>query len=250
MSVNYLFTWVLIFLRAVGIVVLLPQMAGRSPPIIVRLGLAMALATLLVGVVPLAPLPASDWALAVAAGGEVLLGLAFGFVSQMLFSAVELAGRIASSEVGLSGSPGMSTPEMSSEPMAAFLSSFAMILFFLFGGHLLVLSAFARSFVLAPPGHPAFNVDAGNLMIGYTARIIELGVRMSAPFIALNFLVNLAFAALGRAVPRLSVFVLSMPVRGLAGLALLSGAGGLLARYLYGEVSDLPVRLLQLLPPR
>jgi flagellar biosynthesis protein FliR len=249
MSANYLFTWVLIFLRAVGIVMLLPQMSGRPPPIMVRLGLAMALASLLVGVVPAAPLPAGDWPLIIAAGGEVLLGLAMGFVGQMLFSAVELAGRIASSEVGMSGSPGMNSPDMASEPMAAFLSSFAIVLFFLFGGHLMVLSAFARSFTLAPPGHPAFNAGAGNLMIDATARIIELGVRMAAPFIALNFLVNLAFAALGRAVPRLSVFILSAPVRGLAGLGLLSGAGGLLARYFYAEVSDLPVKLLQLLPP-
>jgi flagellar biosynthetic protein FliR len=249
MSGNLLFTWVFIFLRSVGVVILLPQMSGRALPVTVRLGLAMALATLLVGIVPAVPLPAGDWPLILAAGGEVLLGLAFGFVGQMLFSAVELAGRISSSEVGMSGSPGMSAPDMASEPMAAFLSSFAVVLFFLFGGHLMVISAFARSFVLAPPGHPAFNPGAGNLMIDATARLIELGVRMSAPFIAMNFLVNLAFSALGRAVPRMSVFVLSAPVRGLAGLGLLSGAGGLLARYFYGEVSNLPFRLLQLLPP-
>ena len=165
MSVNYLFTWVLIFLRAVGIVVLLPQMAGRSAsdhgPARAGDGPGDAPG----GRRPAGAAAGGDWALAGAGGGEVLLGLAFGFVSQMLFSAVELAGRIASSEVGLSGAPGMSTPEMSSEPMASFLSSFAMVLFFLFGGHLLVLSAFARSFALAPPGHPALSLEAGNLMI-------------------------------------------------------------------------------------
>jgi flagellar biosynthesis protein FliR len=246
MSTNYLFTWILVFLRSLGIVILLPQMAGRSPPAIVRTGLGMILATLVVGVIPLATLPLTTSSLLFTAGAEVLLGLAFGYISRMLFSAVDLAARISSSEVGLSGSPGLNTPDMASEPLSSFISSFAFILFFLFGGHLMVISALVRSFEIAPAGHAQFSAGSVTLIINETARVVELGARMGAPFIALNFLVNLAFAALGRAVPRLSVFVLSMPIRGLVGFTLLGGAGGLLARYMYAEVTKLPYDILQL----
>jgi flagellar biosynthetic protein FliR len=250
MTVGYLMTWLMVFLRGVGIVLLLPQLAGHSAPIMVRLGLAMCLATILVGILPPASIPADYWQLIFSSAGEVVLGLALGFVGQMAFAAVELAGRIISSEVGLSAAPGFSPTDLASAPLSSFMSAFAVVLFFLFDGHLAVLGAFARSFALAPPGHPMVNSGAAELVLGETSHVIELGLRIAAPFIALNFLITLAFSVLGRAVPRMNVFIMSASVRAVAGLALLSGAGALIARYLYIEFDQLPYKLLQLLPAR
>jgi flagellar biosynthetic protein FliR len=45
----------------------------------------------------------------------------------------------------------------------------------------------------------------------------------------------------------MSVFILSMSVKVIAGLGLLAGAGGLIGRYLYTEFNQVPARLMQLL---
>src|ERR1700709_2046362 len=136
MSFDYLLTWMMVLLRSVGIVMLLPTLAGRPLPVPVRVALSMCLATLVAGVVPPASLPVGQWDLAYAAAGEVILGIAMGFIGRLTFTAVEMAGRIMTSEIGLVASPGMGVPEPSSEPLAAFLSVFAGLMFFLLGGHL------------------------------------------------------------------------------------------------------------------
>ncbi len=248
MSVDYLFAWMMVMFRSIGIILQLPVLAGRPIPIPVRLAIGACLATLIAGIVPAVPMPVALVGLASAAAMEIMLGLALGFVARLAFAAVEMAGRIISTEIGIMASPGMGAPEPTSEPLATLLSTFAVLMFFLCGAHHGVITAFTRSFHMAAAGNAAFDGAVADTLIRATAHVIELGLRISAPFIAMNFLVTLAFSVLGRAVPKMNVFIVSFSARALVGFALLSGAGGLIARYLYIELGDTPLRMLQLLP--
>lgn len=246
MPTDLLFAWMMVFLRGLGLILLLPTLGSRPLPVTMRVAIAGLLAVLLYGIVPrAAALPEHNGGLIVVALGEVFLGLVFGFVGRLVFAAVDVAGRVLTQSIGLMAAPGIDAPTPASEPIAAFLSTFAGLLFFLFGGHLGAMAAFARSFDFAAAGAPAFSEFAIEHMVRATGEVIELGFRMAAPFIAMDFLINLSFSVLGRAVPRMNVFIMSYPLRAMIGILLLAGSGGLFARYLWPEFQDMPVQILQ-----
>lgn len=246
MPLDLLFTWLMVFLRGLGIVLLLPTLGSKPLPTTVRVGLSVMLATLLYGLVPTAAaLPQSNASLFIIAAGEVILGLVLGFVGRLVFAAVDMAGRMITQEIGLSAAPGMDAPTPSTEPLAAFLSTFAGMMFFVLGGHIGALSAFSRSFEFAAAGAPAFSRMSVEHLIAGTGHVIELGFRIAAPFMAMNFLINLAFSVLGRAVPKMNVFYITYPIKTTVGFMLLASSGALVARYLAPEFADMPFKLLE-----
>lgn len=249
MPVELVFAWFMIMIRGAAFLLLLPGLTGATLPPMVRMALAVGIATLVAPLVPAgAAVPSTIPLLVAAIAGEVVLGTMMGFVGRMAFYAVEMAGRIISTEIGLTATPGVDSPTASSEPLPAFLFRFAVLLYFLCGGHLLAVAAFARSLQHAPPGLALTHGVSTEQLIDATGSTIAAGVQLAAPFIAINFLVTLAFGLLGRTVSKINVFMLSLSARLLIGLTFLSGAGVLIARYLLVRFDRVPFDMLHLLP--
>jgi len=108
-----------------------------------------------------------------------------------------------------------------------------------------VLSSFARSFEISPLGSYRISGAVVERLIRTSADILVVGLRIAAPFIALSFVTNLAFALMGRAVPRMNVFVESISLRLWAGLLLLSGSGALVWRNLDPHWQGVPWTMLE-----
>jgi flagellar biosynthetic protein FliR len=74
-----------------------------------------------------------------------------------------------------------------------------------------------------------------NPIVGFVnevSHVFVLGTLIAAPFIALNFLINVSFAVLGKAVPKMNVFMTSFAIRILSGFVLLVSSILLITSYI------------------
>jgi flagellar biosynthetic protein FliR len=211
----------LVMLRCTGLVFTAPIFGHHSIPTMVKIGLA---ATLAIALVKTAGATAGTMPLLMAAPVELIIGVSLGFVLSLGFSAVELAGKVISIQLGLSlGSVFSPTQEEASTAIDPFFSVFAGLLFLALGLHLAVVQALANSFAVYPVG-AGFPGDLALTGARTIAIAMELGVRVALPIALVLLLVELAVALLARAIPQINVFILGLPLKMYVGLAILAMA--------------------------
>jgi len=88
-------TFILVFGRAGGLIVSAPFWGSQVIPVLVRVWIAMLLAIATYPLVRVVSLPGGITLLSLlmALGGEILLGLVLGWMAQLLFAAMRLAGQ-------------------------------------------------------------------------------------------------------------------------------------------------------------
>ncbi len=214
-------TLFLVLLRCTGFVVAAPLLGHRAVPGPVKAGLAAVLAVGLARTASIAPSPVPFW---LAVPFELVVGLALGFVVGLGFHAVESVGRLVSLQLGLSLAPVLDPVRGDTgsalDPLFAILAG---LLFYALDLHLAMLAALGASFEHLPLGG-SWPGGIGQAAAGLTAVALELGGRIALP-IALVFLIaELAVALVARAIPQVNVFFLGLPLKLLAGLAVLVAA--------------------------
>ena len=224
---------ILVFLRTGACFLGIPLFAGEMVPVRVRVGFGLLLALLLSEFAPAdLELAGHFLGLILLAMNEICIGLMMAIVIRMIFFALEFAGYVISYEIGLMASSSVNPLLGSSDStITSLLYYFGLLLFFVTGIHYDVLRALAGSFEAMPVGKFLTSTNPVDEFVRDTTQIFIIGTLMAAPFIALNFLVNISFAVLGKAVPKMNVFLTSFAVRILCGLMLLVSCTLLITAY-------------------
>jgi flagellar biosynthetic protein FliR len=211
-----------ISVRLSGLMLFAPFLGSVVIPARIKAGLVFLLTVLLYPMLSrsLTPLPFGEWPLLVFR--ELLLGVAFGIATSIVFEAVQMAGQILSIQMGYSLVNILDpTTQVDTTVMAMFHQSLAMLIFLRLDVHLWLLRAIGNSFTYLPPGTAQLTRPFTMSLVGSGASILLVGVQIAAPVLSATLLTDIVLGLLGKSSPQLPLMMLGPAVKSLLGLAIL-----------------------------
>lgn len=241
-----LYNWLFVFLRVGAFLLVLPFFSVVNFPVTMRVAMS-ALMALLVG--PMLPHFAAAklnfFSLFGLMFQEVSVGLLLGYVSRVIFYAVDLAGNVVSMEMGLNMAAMMNPFERTNtQAPGMILFLLASVTMLTLDLHHWILMGFERTYSVLPIGGAHLNGVLFETIVAQTARIFMIALQIAAPMIAVSFVVTLVFAILSRAVPQMNVFAESFGFRVIAGLIVFGFTLQLTAIHVMNYLRRLPDDLL------
>jgi flagellar biosynthetic protein FliR len=153
---------------------------------------------------------------------QVLIGIAMGFILQMVFAAFIIAGQSIAMAMGL-GFASMIDPQngMQVPVISQIFLIMATLVFLALNGHLVFIEVLAKSFENMPIGPFSPSKEALWQLVIWGTDMFAGGVLIALPAVAALLLVNLAFGVTSRAAPQLNIFAVGFPVMIMVGMAFL-----------------------------
>jgi len=239
------------FLRIGACLMVAPIFGARFVPARTRLILAGAIALL---VAPMIVLPAGITAFSgagiVITANEVLIGLAMGFILQVIFDSLAMGGQLLSNSMGLSFAFNVDPMRGASTPV---LGQFYMLLvtltFLALNGHLALVQTLVDGFGTLPVGGSGLGQDGLWMVVSWGRQLFAGALSVALPGMTALMVVNLGFGVMSRAAPTLNLFAVGFPITLVFGLViLLAGLPSVQTSFvaLIGDALDLIRSLLRL----
>lgn len=217
----------LLLARMAAAIAFTPFLGGQAVASTIKIGLAVVISILLFpSVAPLASAGAADLnsiRVICLLIKEAVIGATLGFLTQIIFHGVQMAGAMVDYQRGMSQAT-FFAPQLESNVslLGQLQLQAALVLFLILNGHLLFLRALADSYRAVPlldfPHFAGGTLADMELMGRYTANCLLIAIQLSAPALLALFLVDIGFGMLGKAASGFHVHNESQPVKALVGL--------------------------------
>ena len=207
--------------RAIAWLIIVPPFASRAIPARVKVLLALAIT------LPLAPQlaqSAPEPTLVGVVGGAALqaaAGASLGFLTYLMFAAVQAAGDLIDLFGGFSLAAAFDPlSNTQNSVFGRMYQMLAVVLLFVMDGHLLIIRGFLQSYDTIPLDATVPLEDMARLMTTGIGSFFLSALQIAAPLIGVLFLVDLGLGLLSKIAPALNPFQIGFSAKILATLLL------------------------------
>ena len=151
---------------------------------------------------------------------EFMAGDVVGLVMHLFF--LSFAGYIIDFQMGLSMATVYDPQSNAQMPVTgSLLQTWLILLFFAVDGHHALMRILVTSAEIIPYGGIVITQGLALRMLEIFYECVSMGVRLSIPMIAAEFLVEMGVGILNKVVPQISIFVINIQMKLIVGLGLL-----------------------------
>jgi flagellar biosynthesis protein FliR len=244
---TFLSAMTLALVRVSGVIMFAPFFSSTSLPIRTKAMFVGTVAFLLAPVVAALPQASVDISFA-ALLGELAVGLVYGLTLALLSEMLLFAGQIVGLQFSFSLVNLMDPTSNSQTPLMGELFQLVGTLVVIAAGlDRILLASMVRSFHAVPLGQFALTQVSSGAITRAASGVFLAGVELAAPVLAATMLVEIAVSLMGKLSPQLPVMNLTVPIKTITGLLILSGSLALWPRFIearFAGLLDLAERLI------
>jgi flagellar biosynthetic protein FliR len=218
-----LWTWLLLFMRCLGMIEIVPALGTSQIPATFRLLFVFCLSVFITlsGVHTALPLNLAQGIVLLIF--EFLLGVALGLIPAIIINGVGVAGQVVSGAIGL-GQANMMDHSLGEQ--TAVLSKLqvmlATVIFLMLDGHHIVIRACAGMLGNLQVGTFVPDYQTLSLLLYNLKESFEFAVILAAPLLVTALITNFVLGLITKFVPQMNIFIISLPIGILVGLYILA----------------------------
>ncbi len=206
-----IYKFIPVFIRVSVILFFLPYIGSRTIPLIFRFFFALSVSF---AIMPFIPQREENFLLSLF--NAVLFGLAIGLMVRVIIAAVETASQWMSMQIGFAVA-NIFNPQFGElmGPLTVFYEMFMIALFFSLDLHLSLVEVMVKTFEVPAKFSFAKNV------IEFSYLLFPLALKLSAPVLLVQVLMNMGLGFLSRIMPQANVFFVGFPLLLATGIAVM-----------------------------
>lgn len=183
---------------------------------------------------------------------EIMSGVILGFIANMIFEFIRMAGGYMDIQIGLSMMNILDpSSETTSTPFSNLSYFISMVIFFIIDGHHLLIKCLIQSFKVVNIGQNIVFQDTFSVVLDAFREYFVVVVKSAIPLVLIIIITDLCMALVSRTVPAINVMILGMPVKMVVGLLTFIALLPIMIKiisYAFNLIPDIIEEMLKVLP--